>query len=102
MTTADQAAVAKGVVDPLLAILSLLFLMRIVLSWYPQYLNRMPYKLVALPVEPFLRALRGVVEPIGGVDISPIVWLALCTFLREILVGPQGLLTLVANQQLAS
>jgi YggT family protein len=99
-SSAGQAALAKGIVDPLLATFSLLFLIRIVLSWYPQFLNKMPYKALALPVEPFLRVLRTVVEPIGGVDITPIVWLALCTFLRELLVGPQGILTLVAQQRL--
>ena len=98
--SAGEAALAKAIVDPLLAVMSLLFLIRIVLSWYPQFLNKMPYKALALPVEPFLRILRGVVEPIGGVDITPIVWLALCTFAREVLVGPQGILTLVAQQKL--
>lgn len=95
-----NAALAKSIVDPLLSIFTLLFLVRIVLSWYPQLLQKMPYKALAVPVEPFLRVLRTVVEPIGGVDITPIVWLALCTFLREILVGPQGILSLIAQQRM--
>jgi YggT family protein len=99
-SSAGEAALARAILDPFLSIMSLLFLIRIVLSWYPQYLNKMPYKALALPVEPFLRILRGVVEPIGGVDITPIVWLALCTFAKEVLVGPQGILTLVAQQKL--
>ncbi|KAG8466360.1 hypothetical protein KFE25_002116 [Diacronema lutheri] len=99
-SSASNAALARSVVDPMLSIFSLLFLVRIVLSWYPQLLQKMPYKALAVPVEPFLRLLRTVVEPIGGVDITPIVWLALCTFLREILVGPQGILSLMAQQRL--
>ncbi|KAJ1632257.1 YGGT family-domain-containing protein [Pavlovales sp. CCMP2436] len=99
-TDAANAALARSIVDPILSIFSLLFLIRIVLSWYPQFLQKMPYKALALPTEPFLRLLRTIVEPIGGVDITPIVWLAICTFLREILVGPQGILSLIAAQRM--
>lgn len=99
-SSASNAALARAIVDPMLSIFSLLFLIRIVLSWYPQLLQKMPYKALAVPVEPFLRLLRTVVEPIGGVDITPIVWLAFCTFLREILVGPQGILSLIAQQRM--
>lgn len=98
---AEQAALAKAILDPTLTLFTGLFLVRIVLSWYPQLLNRMPFKALALPVEPFLRLLRGVVEPIGGVDITPIIWLATCSFFREILLGPQGILTLIATQRMA-
>jgi YggT family protein len=33
------------------------------------------------------------VPPIGGVDISPIIWVGIISLLREILLGQQGLLT---------
>ena len=32
----------------------------------------------------------------SGVDVSPIVWVALTSFMNEILVGKQGLLVLLA------
>ena len=76
-----------------LAVMTVLFIFRIVLTWYPQInLNQFPYRLVAFPTEPFLAPLRKVIPPIGGVDITPIIWVGLFTLLREILLGQQGLL----------
>lgn len=42
-----------------------------------------------LPAEPLLEATRKVVPPFNGLDVSPIVWVALLSFLAEILTGPQ-------------
>jgi len=78
-----------------LAVMSLFFILRIVLGWYPQIEStRFPFNLVVLPTEPLLKPVRKIVKPIGGVDISPIIWVGICSLLREILVGQQGLLTL--------
>lgn len=44
---------------------------------------------VACPAEPLLEATRKVVPPFNGLDVSPIVWVALLSFLAEILTGPQ-------------
>ena len=33
--------------------------------------------------------------PIGGVDVTPVIWVGLLSLLRELLVGQQGLLSLV-------
>ena len=35
----------------------------------------------------------------SGVDVSPIVWVALLSFTNEILLGKQGLLVLMASKQ---
>jgi len=78
-----------------LGLMTFLFILRIVLTWYPKAEgNRFPFNLVILPTEPLLSPIRKLVPPIGGVDISPIIWVGICTFLREILVGQQGILTL--------
>lgn len=80
----------------LLGLMTILFIFRIVLTWYPQVeLTRFPFNLIALPTEPFLRPLRKIVAPIGGVDITPIIWVGIFTLMREILVGQQGLITMV-------
>ena len=80
----------------LLGVMTLLFIFRIVLTWYPQAeLNRFPFNLVFWPTEPFLIPVRKVVPPIGGVDISPVIWVGIVTLLREILVGQQGLLRMI-------
>lgn len=76
-------------------LMTVLFIIRIVLTWYPQIdLNRFPYSLIAWPTEPLLIPVRKLIPPLGGVDISPIIWVAIITLLRELLLGQQGVLTM--------
>ena len=80
----------------LLAALTLGFLLRIVLTWYPQVdLTAGAWPLIAWPTEPVLALTRKVVAPIGGVDVTPVIWVGLLSLLRELLVGQQGLLSQV-------
>lgn len=91
-------AIAPIGISLLLGLMTILFIFRIVLTWYPQAeLNRLPFSLIAVPTEPFLKPLRKIITPIGGVDITPIVLVGVCTLLREILVGQQGLITMALN-----
>ncbi len=93
MATTEMASLGVGL---FLGLMTLLFIFRIVLTWYPQVdLNKLPYFLVAWPTEPFLIPVRKVVPPIGGVDISPIIWVGIVTLLRELLVGQQGVLKML-------
>lgn len=87
-----------------LALWTLLFLFRIVLTWYPQIdLSQGVMLLVGGPTEPLLALTRRLIQPIGGVDVTPVVWVGLISLLRELLVGQQGLLTqvLLRSQSLA-
>lgn len=94
----NLSSVGAIAVSLLLGLMTILFIFRIVLTWYPQAeLNRFPFSLVVFPTEPFLAPLRKIVSPIGGVDITPIIWVGVCTLLREILVGQQGLITMALN-----
>ena len=78
----------------LLAAWTLAFLLRIVLTWYPQVdLKQGAWPVVAWPTEPVLALSRRVIAPIGGVDVTPVIWVGLISFLRELLVGQQGLLS---------
>jgi YggT family protein len=80
-----------------LAAWTLLFLFRIVLTWYPQIdLGKGVMRWVAIPTEPLLAASRRLIQPIGGVDVTPVIWVGLISLLRELLVGQQGLLSLIA------
>ena len=80
----------------LLAGWTLLFLFRIVLTWYPQLdLKQGALRLIGAPTEPLLVPTRRLIPPIGGVDVSPVIWVGLVSLLRELLVGQQGLLTQV-------
>ena len=78
----------------LLAAWTLAFLLRIVLTWYPQVdLNQGAWPLVAWPTEPVLSLSRRLIAPIGGVDVTPVIWVGLVSLVRELLVGQQGLLS---------
>ena len=80
----------------LLAFWTLTFLLRIVLTWYPQIdLEQGLWRVVAVPTEPLLSLTRKVVAPIGGVDVTPVIWVGLISLVRELLVGQQGVLSLV-------
>jgi YggT family protein len=92
MTT---ASIFSLILSLLFGLMTILFLFRIVLTWYPQAeLNRFPFSLIALPTEPFLNPSRKIIPPLGGVDITPVVWVGIFTLLREILLGQQGLITM--------
>lgn len=78
--------------------MAIAFIFRIVLTWYPQIdLRRFPFVLVAVPTEPLLVPLRKVVPPLGGVDITPVIWVGIFTLLRELLLGQQGILTMTLH-----
>lgn len=92
------ADIASWVLGPILALMTLLFIFRIVLTWYPQIdLTQFPFSVIALPTELFLAPSRKVIPPLGGVDITPVVWVGIFSLLREILLGQQGLLTMLSH-----
>lgn len=79
-----------------LAVFTLLFILRIVLTWYPESdLTKFPFNIVAIPTEPLLGPTRKVIKPLGGIDMSPVFWVAILMLVREILVGQQGLLKML-------
>jgi YggT family protein len=81
----------------LLSLWTLLFLFRIVLTWYPKVdLSVGAWRLVGLPTETLLGLTRRLIQPIGGVDVTPVVWVGLISLVRELLVGQQGLITQLA------
>ncbi|MEB3308021.1 MAG: YggT family protein [Cyanobacteriota bacterium] len=87
-------AVTHQVVALLLGLWTLLFLFRIVLTWYPQVdLNRGAMRLIGWPTEALLSNTRRWIQPIGGVDVTPVVWVGLISLVRELIVGQQGILT---------
>ena len=78
----------------LLAAWTLTFLLRIVLTWYPKVdLSLGAWPVVAWPTESLLAVSRRVIAPIGGVDVTPVIWVGLISLVRELLVGQQGLLS---------
>lgn len=95
MTAISALTILPWVLGPLLAIMTFMFIFRIVLTWYPEVeQGKFPFNLVIWPTEPFLAPTRKVIPPIGGVDITPIVWVGVFSLVREILLGQQGLVTM--------
>jgi YggT family protein len=102
----DALVHALPVIHPALRLLlgawTLLFVFRIVLTWYPQVnLQQGLMRWVALPTEPLLAPTRRLIQPIGGVDVAPVVWVGLIALVRELLVGQQGLVTQLLLQTTA-
>ena len=82
----------------LLSYLTIVFLIRLILSWYPKIdLNKGLWLLISIPSSPILNLTRKFIPPIGGVDVGPVIWVGIISFLREILVGQQGLIKLVLH-----
>jgi YggT family protein len=92
----DATTIALTAFSILLGAMTFLFIVRIVLTWYPQVeLQKFPFNLVAIPTEPFLAPTRKIIQPLGGVDITPILWVGIFSLVREMLLGQQGILTMM-------
>ena len=92
-------APTKAALGPFSTIYTLFFLMRVVLSWFPKYdLNQPPWNVAAWPTEPVLKVTRAVVPPVAGVDVSPLVWVGILSFVSEVTLGPQGILTIMQKK----
>lgn len=82
-----------------LAAWTLFFLARLVLTWYPQIdPNQGTLRWLGALTEPLLAPTRAWIQPIGGVDVSPVIWVGVVSLIRELLVGQQGVLTQVMLQ----
>ena len=94
-----SAKIAIAFLGPFLSIFGFLFIVRIVMSWYPKLpVGKFPFVIAYAPTEPLLIPARKLIPPLGGVDVTPVVWFGLISFLNEILVGRQGLLVLLSQQ----
>lgn len=66
----------------------LLIILRIFLSWIPSIdWYQQPYKGISGLTDPFLNVFRGIIPPIGMLDISPIVAIILLQILQGVIVG---------------
>ena len=84
-----------------LSFLTLVFLIRLILTWYPKVdLNKGFWLLIAIPTSSILNFTKKVIPPIGGVDVGPVIWIGIISFLREILVGQQGLIKLAIQKNI--
>ena len=85
-----------------LSFLTLTFLVRLIMSWYPKIeLNKGFWLLISIPTNSILNLTRKIVPPIGGVDVGPVIWIGVVSFLREILVGQQGIIKLALHTHIS-
>uniref|UniRef100_A0A2C9VKK1 Uncharacterized protein n=2 Tax=Manihot esculenta TaxID=3983 RepID=A0A2C9VKK1_MANES len=93
------AKLAIGILGPFLLAFGFLFILRIVMSWYPKLpVGKFPYVIAYAATEPVLSRTRKLIPPVGGVDVTLMVWFGLISFLNEIPSCPQGLLVLLSQQ----
>ena len=75
-----------GVLGQTLIIYSYLLIIRVLLTWFPNldWSNPILSNLSAI-TDPYLNVFRGIIPPIGGIDISPILAFLLLNFIQSIL-----------------
>ena len=85
-----------------LSYLTIVFLTRLILTWYPKIeLNKGLWLFISIPSSSILNLTRKLIPPIGGVDVGPVIWIGVISFVREILVGQQGLIKLALNSHIS-
>ena len=83
----------------ILSFLTLVFLLRLIMTWYPKINGENGFWIiVTLPTNQILNITKKIIPPIGGVDISPVIWIGIISFIRELLVGQQGLIKLAIQR----
>jgi YggT family protein len=96
---ASAAHTLESILRPLFTVFTLLYIIRIPMTWYPSIDGtKLPWLLAYAPTEPILKVTRNVIPLVGGVDVTPIVWVGLISFFNEILLGPQGILMLIQRE----
>ena len=84
-----------------LSYLTIVFLVRLILTWYPKIdLSKGLWLFISIPSSSILNLTKKIIPPIGGVDVGPVIWIGVISFLREILVGQQGLIKLAMHSHI--
>ena len=84
-----------------LSLLTLAFLIRLIMSWYPKIdTSKGLWIIVLLPTNSILKFTKKIIPPIGGVDVTPVIWIGIISLMREILVGQQGIIKLILKANL--
>ena len=85
-----------------LSLLTLAFLLRLIMSWYPKIdTSKGLWIIVLLPTSSILKFTKKIIPPIGGVDVTPVIWIGIISLMREILVGQQGIIKLILKANLS-
>jgi len=74
-------------VDTLFEVYSWLLIIRILLTWFPVDPYNPVVRFIARVTDPFLRLFRGILPPIGMLDLSPILAFIVLNLLRRLVVN---------------
>ena len=74
-----------------ITIYNFLLIIRILLTWFPNLDTSNPIltNLFAI-TDPYLNVFRGVIPPIGGLDLSPILAFISLSLIKQLIVGLGG------------
>ena len=71
-----------------LEIYSLILIIRVLLSWFPNLDWSNPIlSSISSITDPYLNAFRGIIPPIGGLDISPILAFVVLNLMQQLLTS---------------
>ena len=76
-----------SVISLLFEILRIVLLIRIVLSWLPHNRNHLLINIIYQMTEPLLEPFRNMINPIGGIDLSPIIVFFLINIVKGYLLN---------------
>jgi YggT family protein len=71
----------------LIDLYSLVVLAAVILSWIPSARNNVVARWVEAATEPVLERIRGVLPPLGGLDLSPMLLLVALHLLKKFIIG---------------
>ena len=95
-----ETAKAVAALGPFFNIATIMFIVRIVMTWYPSVpYTKLPWVVAYVPTEPLLKPTRSLV-PWGGVDVSPIIWVGMISFDERSCSGNKVSLILLSNKQM--
>ena len=84
----EVLALLLGVLARTFSIYSLILLVRVLLSWFPNLDWSNPLlSTVSSITDPYLNAFRGLIPPIGGLDLSAILAFLALSFGQQLLEG---------------
>ncbi|HLT58368.1 MAG: YggT family protein [Limnochordales bacterium] len=74
-------------VNTLFDVYSWLLIARILLSWLPVDPYNPAVRFIARVTEPYLRLFRGLLPPVGALDLSPIIALLVLNLARRLAIN---------------
>jgi len=74
-------------VDTLFEIYSWLLIIRILLTWLPVDAYNPAVRFIARVTDPYLRLFRGILPPLGMLDLSPILAFFLLSLARRLVIN---------------